>query len=64
MARPEFYAAHKDVREAFIAHYEEHNTGLGILPEGMENMEDAAEMEMQQGQPPQGGEQMMGGGMM
>ncbi len=57
MARPEFYAAHTDVREAFIAHYEEHNTGLGILPEGMPNMEDSAELEMEGMQPPQSGEQ-------
>ena len=47
MARPEFYAASQPVRDAFIEHYEEHNTGLGIFPEGMEPMEEAAEMEMQ-----------------
>ena len=51
MARPEFYAASQPVRDAFIKHYEEHNTGLGIFPEGMEPMEEAAELEMQ---PPQG----------
>ncbi|KKL58169.1 hypothetical protein LCGC14_2228100, partial [marine sediment metagenome] len=56
MARPEFYAASVKVREAFIQHYEEHNNGLGILPEGAEFMEDSAEMDM--GQPPQD----MGGG--
>ena len=55
MARPEFYAASPEVREVFVKHYEEHNIGLGIMPEGMENMEDAAEMELEQ--PPQ-----MGGG--
>lgn len=54
MARPEFYAASVKVRDAFVAHYEEHNTGLGIMPEGMPLMEDAAEMEMQ---PLEGGEQ-------
>lgn len=54
MARPEFYAAKVKVRDAFIEHFDEHNTGLGILPEEMPNMEDAAEMEMEQ--PPQGGE--------
>ena len=53
MARPEYYAATPSVREKFVEHYEEHNVGLGILPEGMPPMEDAAEMEMQ---PPQGGE--------
>jgi len=52
MARPEFYAADQKVRDAFVQHYEEHNVGLGIFPEGMPPMEDAAEMEMQ---PPQGG---------
>jgi len=51
MARPEFYAASDAVRGKFVEHYEEHNTGLGILPEGMETMEGAAELEMQ---PPQG----------
>ena len=51
MARPEFYAASQEVRDKFIEHYEEHNVGLGIFPEGMEPMEEAAEMEME---PPQG----------
>jgi len=52
MARPEFYAASKAVRDKFIEHYEEHKiVGLGVMPEGMPSMEDAAEMEMQ---PPQG----------
>ena len=50
MARPEFYAASPAVREKFIEHYDEHNVGLGILPEGMPSMEEAAELEMQ---PPQ-----------
>ena len=52
MARPEFYAATPAVRDKFIEHYDEHNVGLGIFPEGMEPMEEAAELEMQ---PPQGG---------
>jgi len=52
MARPEFYAASVEVRDKFTEHYEEHNVGLGILPEGMETMEDAAELEIQP--PPQG----------
>jgi len=55
MARPEFYAASVEVRDAFVLHYEEHNSGLGILPEEMPPMEDAAELGML---PPQG----MGGG--
>lgn len=52
MARPEFWAASPAVRDKFVEHDEEHNVGLGILPEGMEPMEDAAGMEMEQ--PPQG----------
>lgn len=52
MAGPEFYAASPAVREKFTEHYDEHNFGLGILPEGMEPMEEAAELEME---PPQGG---------
>ena len=52
MARPEFYAASPAVREKFTEHYDEHNVGLGIMPEEMPPMEDAAEMEMEQ--PPQG----------
>ncbi|KKN93455.1 hypothetical protein LCGC14_0198880 [marine sediment metagenome] len=55
MARPEFYAASVAVRDVFIKHYDEHNVGLGILPEGMEPMEDAAELEME---PPQGEPQL------
>ena len=51
MARPEFYAASPAVRDKFTEHFDEHNVGLGILPEGMESMEDAAELEME---PPQG----------
>ena len=54
MARPEFYAASPAVREKFVEHYSEHNIGLGIMPEGMETMEDSAAMELEQ--PPQGGE--------
>ena len=36
MARPEFYAANSAVRDKFTEHFDEHNVGLGILPEGME----------------------------
>jgi len=53
MARPEFFAASQAVRDKFVEHDEEHNVGLGIMPEGMPPMEEAAEMEMQ---PPQGEE--------
>lgn len=56
IARPEFYAASTTVRDAFIQHFDEHNIGLGILPEGMESMEDAAAMEMEQ---PSGGGEMV-----
>ena len=56
MASPEFYTAKPPVRDAFVEHYVEHNSGLGILPEGMETMEDAAGLELE-GQPPQGGEE-------
>ena len=61
MARPEFYAASVPVREAFIQHLGEHNNGLGILPEGMPPMEDAAELGMEEmgGMPPQGGEEIL-----
>lgn len=52
MARPEFYAASKEVRDAFVQHWDEHNLGLGIFPEEMPPMEEAADLEMQ---PPQEG---------
>ncbi len=55
MARPEFYAASVKVRDEFVKHFEEHNNGLGIFPEGMEPMDEAAELGM--GQTPQGEEQ-------
>jgi hypothetical protein len=51
MARPEFYAASPAVRNAFVAHDEEHDNILGKIPEEMPLMEDAAELELQ---PPQG----------
>ncbi len=51
MARPEFFAASKEVRDMFVKHDEEHDLGLGVLPEGMPQPEEAAELEMQ---PPQG----------
>lgn len=51
MARPEFYAASQKVRDKFVEHDEEHDVGLGIFPEEMPSMDDAAELELQ---PPQG----------
>ena len=56
MARPEYFAASPAVRDKFVEHDEEHNVGLGIMPDEMPTMEDAAEIEMM---PPQG--EMMGG---
>ncbi len=56
MARPEFYAASQKVRDKFVEHWDEHNVGLGILPEQMLQPEDAAEQELQ---PPQEGERMI-----
>ena len=50
MSRPEFYAASQEVRDKFVEHWDEHNVGLGIMPEGMETMEDSAAMEMEQPQ--------------
>jgi len=44
MARPEFYAASAEVREAFVAHYEEHNAGLGAYPNQLGYPEEEAEM--------------------
>jgi hypothetical protein len=52
MARPEFYAASVKIQDDFKSHLEEHMAGLGVLPDGMEQPEDAAELEMQG--PPQG----------
>lgn len=55
MARPEFYAASADVRNAFVDHFDKHSMGLAKLPEGMPTMEEAAELEMEspQGEMPQ-----------
>jgi hypothetical protein len=55
MARPEFYAASPAVRDAFVAHDEEHDNILGKMPEDMPLMEEAAEQELQspQGEIPQ-----------
>lgn len=47
MARPEYNAASVAVRDKFVEHYEEHNVGLGIFPEEMPPMEEAAELEME-----------------
>ena len=42
MARPEFYLASPEVRQAFVGHREEHMDGIGMLPEGIPAPEDAA----------------------
>lgn len=42
MARPEYYLASPEVREKFEEHFALHELGLGILPEGLPNIEDAA----------------------
>jgi hypothetical protein len=49
MAKPEFHLASPQVRNAFVEHREFHTTGLGNLPEGMENIEEAAELALMQG---------------
>jgi len=43
MAKPEFLLASKEVRAAFKAHRDRHLAGLGIMPEGAEFLEDAAQ---------------------
>lgn len=53
-ARPEYYLAEPVVREAFNKHYEAHMTGLGQLPEGMEQPEDEAALMLEE-QPTQAG---------
>jgi len=70
MARPEYFQAGEAVRTAFKQHYQAHQAGLGIMPEGAPMPEEAAteaEMMMKQGgmdggMPPMGMEGM-GGGM-
>jgi len=52
MARPEFYAASKEVRDAFVLHRDEHYYGQASMLEQMPQPEEAAEMMME---PPQGG---------
>ena len=55
MARPEFYAASIKIQDDFKAHLEMHVVdGLGGLPEGMPQPDEAAELEMQE--PLQGGQ--------
>jgi len=58
IAKPEYGLAEKPVRDAFIEHYEYHQTGLGTLPEGMEAPEEAAEMSMMMGDQSQMGPEM------
>ena len=57
MARPEFYLASSAVRNAFGDHYDMHEAGMGKLPEGMPNMEQAASEAMGKEMSPE----MMGG---
>lgn len=60
MARPEFFEASVPVRDAFEKHWQEHQIGLGVLPEGMETPDESAEGFMEEqgleggGPPPQG----------
>jgi hypothetical protein len=57
MAKPEFHLAEESVRKEFVSHYNYHEVGLGVLPEGMESPDEAAEMAMMgggMGMPPQG----------
>lgn len=58
MARPEFYAASAEVRDAFISHLEEHRANAGAYPDQMPYPEETAEGllgegAMMQGMPPQ-----------
>lgn len=54
MAGPEFYAAKVEIQNKFVEHYDEHKMGLGVLPDQMEQPEDAAEGALA---PPQGGQE-------
>ena len=62
MARPEFYLAASEVRDAFIQHYEAHEMGMGALPDQMPTPEGSAEAFMQGQQAQMEGQ--MGGGQM
>jgi hypothetical protein len=42
MARPEFYQASPEVREAFMKHYQAHLLGMGTLPDQAPNIDEAA----------------------
>ena len=46
MARPEYYAAKEQVRVKFGEHKMAHQAGLGMLPDGMDSMEEAAQAQM------------------
>ncbi len=54
MARPEFYEASVPVRDAFERHWQEHQNGLAILPEGIGPPDEEAEAYMAE-------QEMMGG---
>ncbi len=47
MARPAFFLASVEVRDAFEEHWQEHRNGEGGYPEQLPPMEDAAAMEIQ-----------------
>jgi len=46
MARPEFYAASQQVREAFVQHRDEHYMGMGNYPDQLPMPEEIAEASM------------------
>ena len=58
MAKPEFHLAEESVRNAFVDHYEYHMTGMGTIPEGMDNPEEAAELAMMMGDQSQMGPEL------
>ena len=53
MARPEFFLASPQVRDAFVKHFEEHYYGLGNMPDQMPPMEDVAAATLGQQPTPQ-----------
>ena len=60
MARPEFFLASPEVRIQFGEHHAEHMAGLGVTPEGLPIMDEAAEQSVMQMEGQAGGG---GGGM-
>ena len=55
MAKPEYYQASPEVRTAFEEHYKSHYAGLGITPEGLPLMDEAADGAVQGIEAQQGG---------